>query len=118
MKWICLAFLLGVLVGCVLRSPRRRARIERRDYWAQWWRQWRLRRAARAALPDGTRVRLVCKDTGCTYRDHGGIWVTSWTPLRNGNPDDPDDYRLTREGDGEVTFATRGAIEPVGPGAQ
>jgi len=47
-----------------------------------------------------------------TEREYG-IWVTSWTPRRSGDIDDPDDYRLTRESDGDITFATRNAIHPV-----
>jgi hypothetical protein len=68
-----------------------------------------LRREA-AALPDGTRVRLVCQ---CSRRDHAGVWTTSWTPRRLDDIDVCDDYMLTRESDGESTYATRGAIEPV-----
>jgi hypothetical protein len=70
-------------------------------------------RRERASLPDGTRVRLVCGEA-CRFRDHSGIWLTSWTPRRTGCIDDPDDYKLTRESDGETTFAARDAIEPVG----
>jgi hypothetical protein len=65
----------------------------------------------RTALPDGTRVRLVCKCQG--FSTHEGVWVTSWTPRRTDNIEGPDDYLLTREGDGHTTYATRGALEVV-----
>jgi hypothetical protein len=79
-----------------------------------WWRRrfGDYARLERRALPDGTRVHLVCGPR-CRFADHGGTWVTSWTPRRTGNLDDPDDYRLTREGDGQTTFAHRDAIEPL-----
>ena len=79
-----------------------------------WWLSPRLRafrRRERAALPDGTRVRLSC---GCPGREHDGVWLTSWTPRRTGFLDDPDDYQLEREGDGRTTYATRGALVLVG----
>jgi hypothetical protein len=79
-----------------------------------WWRRrfGDYARASRAALPDGTRVRLVCGPAGCSFAVHDGVWRTSWTPRRLDDVDAPDDYRLQREGDGEVTYAHRSAIEP------
>lgn len=76
------------------------------------FRHWR---AERRALPDGTRVRLVCKCSGYGEHGHEGIWTTSWTPRRMGElfDDTVDDYKLTREGDGEETYATREAMEVV-----
>lgn len=66
----------------------------------------------RTALPDGTRVRLICGPC-CSFRHHDGVWLTSWTPRRMNDIGAPDDYKLTRESDGQETFATRSAIEPV-----
>ena len=79
-----------------------------------WWRRrfGDYARLERKALPDGTRVRLTCGPK-CGFGDHAGIWVTSWTPRRTNEIDAPDDYRLTREGDGQQTFARRDAIETV-----
>jgi hypothetical protein len=79
-----------------------------------WWRlsaEWRdYVRRERAALPDGTRVRLVCL---CS-RDHGVIWLTSWTPRRMRDINDVDDYRLTSETDpNDTTFAVRDVLEVV-----
>lgn len=110
------ALLLGALLGQLARmawnsrpSLRRLSAALRR--W--WWARVDLPRQARKALPDGTRVRLVC---GCARCDHAGIWITSWSPRRmGGDPDAPDDYRLTREGDGESTYALRNVLEPVPP---
>jgi hypothetical protein len=78
-----------------------------------WWRRrfGDYAKRERQALPDGTRVRLVCGPR-CSG-EHGGVWTTSWTPRRSKDMDDPDDYRLTREGDGETTYAHRNAIEVV-----
>jgi len=70
-------------------------------------------RLEREALPDGSRVRLVCK---CPHRvdgSHDGVWTTSYTPRRTKVLDDPDDYRLVREGDGATTYAHREALEVV-----
>jgi hypothetical protein len=64
-------------------------------------------RTERAALADGTRVRLLCD-----HDHHKGVWRTSWTPRRLNDVEAPDDYQLTRESDGKTTYATRGAIEP------
>lgn len=79
-----------------------------------WWRKrfGDYAKLERRALPDGTRVRLVC-GPACGFRGHGGVWLTSWTPRRMNSLDDPDDYKLTRESDGETTFAKRDAIEPT-----
>lgn len=82
-----------------------------REWWSKNFGDYAQRE--RAALPDGTRVRLACRDGTCSFPDHSGVWLTSWTPRRSGDIDDPDDYRLTRESDGEVTYATRAAIEVV-----
>lgn len=71
-------------------------------------------RRLRQALPDGTRVRLICPRT-CKFADHTSAWVTSWTPRRTGFIDDSDDYLLVREGDGERTFARRDVVDGVGP---
>jgi hypothetical protein len=130
-RW--LRFVLGMATGALLTGGLR-------DHALYWWAAiaamaglfaadetdgesiWRLRnwlrrhfgdyaRRERAALPDGTRVRLTCK---CSrFERHDGVWITSWTPRRNKNMDDPDDYLLTREGDGATTYATREVIEPV-----
>lgn len=84
-----------------------------RPWW--WWlfAEWRAYvRREQAALPDGTRVRLVCS---CQGRDHEGIWVTSWTPRRMRDHTDVDDYLLTRETDAQTTYAARDALEVVGP---
>lgn len=70
-------------------------------------------RLERRALPDGTRVVLICNRSKCRFTHHDGVWVTSWTPRRTGDIDDPDDYRLTRERDGETTYALRNAIYPL-----
>lgn len=98
---------------------RRAARYNPRPTELRWW-HWLFFAAVReyrtlekGALPDGTRVRLVCDKLGCNRRVHEGVWVTSWTPRRNNRIDDPDDYRLAREDDGYTTYATRGAINPV-----
>jgi hypothetical protein len=85
--------------------------------WARLREWWRRRfgdyaHRERIALPDGTRVVLTC-GPNCTFSEHDGVWVTSWTPRRSGDLDDPDDYRLTREGDLHTTFARRDAIAPV-----
>jgi hypothetical protein len=64
------------------------------------------------ALPDGTRVRLVCECSRSRHT-HDGVWVTSWTPRRQNDADTVDDYELTRESDGETTYATRGVLEPI-----
>jgi hypothetical protein len=79
--------------------------------WLAWWwidRVDRLETASRrrAAMPDGTRVRLTCRCTGYDPHAHGGIWTTEYQ-------EDGDDYRLTREGDGEATYAARNALEVV-----
>lgn len=88
-----------------------------RAYYAlrEWWRRTfgDYARAERVALPDGTRVRLVCGGGRCTFKDHEGVWRTSWTPRRMHDVDGPDDYMLTREGDGETTYAARDAVEPI-----
>lgn len=86
--------------------------------WKAFWGRRAFRRMARAALADGTRVRLAC---GCSRsrHSHGGVWTTSWTPRRIGGTrpwEEPDDYLLTREGDGETTYATRGVLEIVAEG--
>ncbi len=88
--------------------------------WAWVLRQWRAfwgrrtyRRMERGALPDGTRVLLACQ---CSRHDHAGVWTTSWTPRRIGGPrpwEEPDDYQLTREGDGKTTYASRSVLELV-----
>jgi hypothetical protein len=110
--------LIGLVGGFVLGYVAARVRVRvgaRRSELRKWWRMrfGDYAHEARRALPDGTRVRLVCKNTRCGFHDHEGIWITSWTPRRNGDPDDPDDYRLTREGDGETAFAVRSALEVV-----
>lgn len=87
---VVVAFILGVFLDPYVRRELERVR------------SWRRRRAA---LPDGTRVRLVCSPR-CSFRDHDGVWTTEYL-------DDPGDYRLTREDDGETTYAARNAIEPV-----
>jgi hypothetical protein len=81
-----------------------------------WWRLrfGRYARLERTALPDGTRVRLTCKCKSFA-KEHEGVWVTSWTPRRLNDVDAPDDYRLTRESDGETAYASRNVLEPVGP---
>lgn len=88
--------------------------------WIRDW--WRRRygdyaRLERAALVDGTRVRLICGPPRCTFGKHDGVWITSWTPRRMNDIDAPDDYRLTRESDGETTYAKRDAIQPVADGS-
>lgn len=83
-----------------------------RRVWRRFWGMRAYRRLERASIPDGTRVRLICPDR-CRDR-HLGIWTTSWTPRRIGGPcpwDEPDDYRLTRESDGETVYATRESMQ-------
>ena len=58
-------------------------------------------------------MRLVCGCSRCTLKEHDGVWTTSWTPRRLQDTTAPNDYRLTRETDGETTYATRDAIAPV-----
>ena len=78
---------------------------------AWWWihrvNRLELEAAIRAALPNGTRVRMTCQckgnwGAGC----HEGIWTTEYKP-------EADDYRLTRLSDGETTFAVRSVLEVV-----
>jgi hypothetical protein len=82
----------------------------------EWWtrRFGAYARRERAALPDGTRVRLIC-GPGCSFSTHSGVWKTSWSPRRTGLVDDPDDYRLEREGDGHTTYAHRNALMVILP---
>jgi len=100
--WLIVRFGLFWLARALLRRWRPVARA-------------RHRLAERLALPDGTRVRLTCRCSGWGTRGHDGVWRTSWTPRRMGMlvDDVVDDYRLTREGDGEETYATRGVLEVV-----
>lgn len=79
--------------------------------WRTFWARRAYRRMAARALPDGTRVRLTCQCSRARHA-HNGVWTTSWTPRRV-SWDSPDDYLLTREGDGETTYATRGVLELV-----
>lgn len=99
-----IVFVLGFVVGEVVtsavrrrwpRHPWARLRGHVREGWSRRFGDYARRE--RAALPDGTRVRLVC-GPGCQFKNHDGVWTTSWTPRRNNDIDDPDDYRLTREG--------------------
>lgn len=92
------------------RNPWGQLRAQLREAWSRRFGEYA--RLERAALPDGTRVRLVC-GPGCGFRHHEGVWTTSWTPRRLNDIGAPDDYKLVRETDGETTFAHRSAIEPV-----
>jgi hypothetical protein len=70
-----------------------------------------VRRLKARAYPDGTRVRLTCSCRGYGSDGHRGVWVTEYKV-------ESDDYRLTREGDGETTYAALNAIEVVSPPQQ
>ena len=103
MQWFVLGFISAALLD-LIRFLWRKLR-PRLTYW----------RLERAALPDGTRVRLECGH-GCGFKDHEGVWVTSWTPRRFTDARryyEPDDYRLTRESDGETTFARQNVLVVV-----
>jgi hypothetical protein len=73
-----------------------------------WWLAMR-----RSAIPDGTRVRLICACYRCVASGNAETYVTSWTPRRQQDPTAPDDYELTRESDGNVSWATRAVIWPI-----
>jgi hypothetical protein len=121
-----IAFTVGAISGALLlifiahwdtiaRAWRRR-RAELRVWWSRNYGEYR--RLERQAVPDGTLVRLVCREH-CSFpaTQHEGVWYTSWTPRRMNDIDTVDDYRLSRdpEGNGEATYATRGSFEVVEP---
>lgn len=108
------AFATGSLSGGwrTIRRGWARRRASLREWYSRRFGEYA--RLERAALPDGTRVRLVC-GSGCGFREHDGVWFTSWTPRRLNDIDAPDDYKLSRdpEGNGEATFAMREVLEVV-----
>ena len=75
---------------------------------ARWWlsrmNRIELQRAVKNALPDGTRVQLECSCRGFGPNAHEGVWTTQYKLTA-------DDYRLTRESDGEITYAVRKVLK-------
>lgn len=118
-------------VRIIVERPRKRPLVLFDTYALNPWRWLRrawviarakrlYKQAARRALPDGTRVRLLCPPS-CADR-HAGIYRTEWSPRRvfkSGQPyyprawEAPDDYHVVRESDGDTHFATRDALEVV-----
>lgn len=72
--------------------------------WLSWVERRELAARIRRALPNGTRVRLTCHCKGYGQAAHEGTWTTEYKDLT-------DDYLLTREADGETTYAARNAIQ-------
>lgn len=79
--------------------------------YAQYRKTMRRRREKRAnydAIPNGTRVRLECRESTCAFsgKQHEGVWV-----VERFNMDG--DYRLEREDGSDSTYAHESVIKRI-----